>query len=112
MFDVIDSIFHGFASVNITYILIYINNLFSLALFSRLKWCYIFATLARPFSMDVVWIIFINLSFVLRLLGFADMCKIRAKLVYGNDMYVFTNITIFEQILKIRNTTRPHNKPG
>ena len=61
-------------------------------------------------SMDVVWIIFINLSFVLRLLGFADMCKIRAKLVYGNDIYVFTNITIFEQILKIRNTTRPHNK--
>ena len=62
--------------------------------------------------MDVVWIIFINLSFVLRLLGFADMCKIRAKLVYGNDMYAFTNIIIFEQILKIRNTTRPHNKPG
>ena len=62
--------------------------------------------------MDVVWIIFINLSFVLRLLGFADMCKIRAKLVYGNDMYVFTNITIVEQILKISNTTRPHNKPG
>ena len=100
MFDVIDSIFHGFASV-------YINNLFSFALFSRLKWCFIFATLARQFSMDIVWIIFINLSFVLRLLGFADMCKIRAKLVYGNDMYVFTNITIFEQILKIRNTNRP-----
>ena len=58
--------------------------------------------------MNVVWIIFINLSFVLRLLGFADMCKIRAKLVHGNDMYVFTNITIFEQILNIRNTTRPH----
>ena len=77
-------------------------------MFSRLKWCFIFATLVRPFSMNVVWIISINLSFVL--LGFADMCKIRAKLVYGNNMYVFTNITIFEQILKIRNTTRPHNK--
>ena len=45
-------------------------------------------------------------------MGFADMCKIRAKLAYGYDMYVFTNITIFEQIIKIRNTTRPHNKPG
>ena len=62
--------------------------------------------------MDVAWIIFINLSFVLWLLGFADMCKIRAKLIYGNDKYVVTNITIFEQIIKIRNTTRPHNKPG
>ena len=115
MFDVIDSIFHGFASVYITYILTYRDIsiiYFSFALFSHLKWCFIFATLVRPFSMDVVWIIFINLSFVLPLLGFADMCKIRAKLVYGNDMYVFTNITIFEQILKIRNTTRPHNKPG
>ena len=115
MFDVIDSIFHGFASIYITYIIIYrdISMIcFSFTLFSRLKWCFIFATLVRPFSLDVVWIIFINLSFVLRLLGFADMCKIRAKLVYGNDMYVFTNIIPFEQILKICNTTRPHNKPG
>ena len=59
--------------------------------------------------MGIVWIIFINLSFVLWLLGFADMCKIRTKLAYGNDMYVLTNVTIFEQILKIGNTTRPHN---
>ena len=73
---------------------------------------FIFAALVRPFFMGVVWIIFINLSFVLRLLGFADMCKIRAKLRYGNDMHVFTDITIFEQILKIRNTTRPHNMAG
>ena len=116
MIDVIDSIFHGFASVYITYILIHrdISIIhFPLPWFHDSNDVLFFATLARPFSMDVVWIIsFINLSFVLRLLGFADMCKNRAKLVYCNDMYVFTNITIFEQILKIRNTTRPHNKPG
>ena len=41
--------------------------------------------------MDIVWISFINLSFVLGLLGFADLCTIRAKLVYGNDVYIFTN---------------------
>ena len=97
MFDVINSIFHEIASVYITYILIYrdisIIN-FSFALFSRLKWCFIFATLARPFSMDVIWIIFINLSFVLRLLGFADMCKIRAKLVYGNA-FMYLQILLY-----------------
>ena len=65
----------------------------------------------HPFSMDGVWISFINLSFVLGFWGFTDMCRIRAKLFYGNDMYVFTNIAIFEQILKIHNTPRPHNKP-
>ena len=114
MFDVIDSIFHGFASVYITYILIYrdisiiyfplpcfhdSNVLFLLPLHGLFPWTWF-------------GLFFINLSFVLWLLGFADMCKIRAKLVYGNDMYVFTNITTSEQILKIRNTTRPHIKPG
>ena len=55
---------------------------------------------------------FYQLIICIPVAGFADMCKIRAKLVYGDDVYVFTNITIFEQILKIRNTPRPHNKPG
>ena len=55
--------------------------------------------------MDEVWILFINLSFVLGLLGLADICNIRVKLVYGNDTYVLTNSTLFEQILKIHNTT-------
>ena len=65
MFDVTDSIFHGFASVYITYILVYrdISIIY----------------LPLPCFHDFT-IIFINLSFVLRLLGFADMCKICAKL--------------------------------
>ena len=115
MFNEIDTICHGFASIYITYILIYRDIsiiYFSFALFSRLKCCIIFATPVRPFFMDVVWILFINLSFVLGLLGLADMCKIRAKLVHGNDTYVFTSFTLFEQILKIHNSTRPRNKPG
>ena len=52
VFDVIDNIFHGFASVCITYILIYRDIsiiYFSFALFSPLKGCFIFATLVRPF---------------------------------------------------------------
>ena len=55
---------------------------------------------------------FYQLLICIAVAGFADMCKIRAKLVYGDDMYVFTNITVFVQILKIRNTTRPNNKSG
>ena len=87
MFDIIYTIFHGFASVYITYVLIYHDIsiiYFSFALFSRLKWCFIFATLVRLFSMDVVSILFINSSFILGLVGFVYMCEIRAKLVYGN----------------------------
>ena len=65
-----------FASVYITYTLIYrdisILYFFSLSCFPSLL--------------------------VSGLLGFADVCKICAKLVYGNNMYVFTKFSIFEQI--------------
>ena len=95
MFDMIYTTFHGFASVYITYVLIYheISIIhFSVALFSRLR-CLIFATLVRLFSMDVVCILFINSSFILGLVGFVYMCEIRAKLVYGN-------VIIYSQILQ------------
>ena len=62
--------------------------------------------------MDIVWIIFYQFIICIAVAGVCWYVKIRTKLVYGNEMYVFTDITIVEQILKIRNTTRPHNKPG
>ena len=83
MFNVIDIIPHDFASVYITRILIYRDMsmiYFSSALFSCLKWCFIFATLVRPFSMDVVWIIFNQLLICIAVAGVCwyvqDSCKI------------------------------------
>ena len=81
-------------------------------MFSCFKRCFIFALFVHSFSVDVVLILSTNSLFVSGLFGFTDVCKIRAKLVYGNDMYVFTNFTIFEQILEIHNTTISRNKPG
>ena len=72
MFDVIDSIFHGFAPVYITYILTYHDIsiiYFPLPCFHDSDDVLFLLPLHDLFPWTVVWIIFIKLSFALRLLG-------------------------------------------